>query len=189
MQVPFGAQQTLEELHKYLTSRFEEYAMQWGGTMHSSPVDVMLETWTWILCFNGVENATHFVLGTQFGMRTENWPEDFFSWFPENGYSADGQLTFRGPRVAMLIHATPKAAKKTEEKVDVHSHGTESHDTLPSISKQPSESIMAVKEDRMSSVGYDLVVCRGPQHCCAMHPIDCLRCLGSMQRSDEAVLR
>ena len=172
MQVSFGAQQILEQLHDYLTRRFEEYAMQWSGDMYPSPCNFMSAKWTWTFCFGSVGNAMRFVLGTQFGLRLENWQEDFLAWFPGNEYSADGQLTFRGPRVTMLVHAASGRQKEGDGPGDAGSEATP-----PSILNQPSDTIMAVKKDPASGAGYDMGPLRTP-HCCAVHPRTNLHCLG-----------
>lgn len=133
-----------------------------------------------------------FVLGSQFGLRSENWPEDFFAWFPDASYSADGQLIFRGPRFTMIVHSTPKhrTGMKQEEKASDH-RGIPTLDALPPVSRQQSQrsvhsqpsigNIMAVRQDRVSAIGCApavtlmkaqfsrtiLLLCAG--NCCVMH--------------------
>lgn len=120
LQVSTREQQSLKDLHSTLTSRFKEYAMQWCGVMlwpeDNATVKPTSRTWSWIFSFNGMEDAMRFVLGTQFGLRSENWQDDFFNWVPESVFSADGQVVFRGPRVTMIVHSL--AELRTGAKTD-----------------------------------------------------------------------
>lgn len=144
----------LKQLHTTLTSRLVEYATQWAGNSLYPDMDdslsAMATTWTWIFSFDGVADAMRFVLGTQFGIRSENWKDDFFTWFPENSYSEDGHLVHRGPRIAMIIHASPRAERRASESPEASLLLSRSSQ---GFMRQTSGNMMAVRQERPSTVG------------------------------------
>jgi hypothetical protein len=103
----------LSSLYSAIAKRLAEFAIQWNGCLLTTQSNfakdtIRSKTWTWFISFDGVNRAMRFVLSTQFALLWESWNPDFLPWFPAPTHNAEGRLIYRGPRVAMLIHATPK---------------------------------------------------------------------------------